>query len=159
MDSSSRDSKPFVDSESEYNNVHNRLELNDENQERKGKKRTRDVSKCHIKAILKHRVTSLAINLKNDNLTPKQDGRGRHTNRSNKIGEEIIAQVDERIRSFPRRRPHYSRHDNQKSFKKPSAKLSLTIEKLYVSYPLPIKQKILENVSSLTDKYVPKNDE
>ncbi|KAF2880169.1 hypothetical protein ILUMI_26007 [Ignelater luminosus] len=42
-------------------------------------------------------------------------GEDTRIDRPNKIGEEIIAQIDEHIRSFPRRRSYYSRHDNQKS--------------------------------------------
>lgn len=44
-------------------------------------------------------------------------------------------------------------------FKKSSASYSLTLEKLYKSYPLPINEKKLENVRSLAENYVPKNDQ
>ncbi|KAF2894721.1 hypothetical protein ILUMI_11453 [Ignelater luminosus] len=121
MDSSSSE---YIPSEKErpgknvsnINNVHNRLQLNNENQKRKRKKQRRDMrvgttehtvckkAFCSFHRISKHRVTSVAINLKNNNPTPEQDGRGSHRNRPNEIGNEIIAQIDEHIRSFPRRR-------------------------------------------------------
>lgn len=65
----------------------------------------------------KHRANGVASNLKTgDNISPKPDRRGRYTTRANKIPAEILAQIDEHIKSFPRRRLHYSKSDNQKRY-------------------------------------------
>ncbi|KAI4463263.1 dna-directed rna polymerases i ii and iii subunit rpabc2 [Holotrichia oblita] len=71
---------------------------------------------CSVHGVSKHRVNGVATKLKDGDLTAKQDGRGRHGNRANKISDEIVAQIDEHIRSFPRRRSHYSRSDNEKRY-------------------------------------------
>lgn len=69
--------------------------------------------------------------MKTGSLTPKPDGRGRHTTRANRIPAEIVAQIDEHIKSFPRRRSHYSRSDNEKRYYLSS---ELNITKLYRLY-------------------------
>ena len=56
---------------------------------------------------------------------------GRHATRANKIPAETVAQIDGHIRSFPRRRSHYSRSDNQKRYYLSSR---LNINKLYRLY-------------------------
>lgn len=60
-----------------------------------------------------------------------RDNRGRHSNRPNKINEGIVAQIDEHIRSFPRRKSHYGREDNQKRYFLSS---ELNIAKMYRLY-------------------------
>lgn len=59
------------------------------------------------------------------------DKRGQHSNRPNRIPEEIVNQINEHIASFPRRKSHYSRHDNQKKYFLSS---ELNIFKMYRLY-------------------------
>lgn len=100
---------------------------------------------CSIHGISKHRVNSIASNLKTGDLTPKPDGRGRHTTRPNKKTAKTIAQVDEHIRSFPRRRSHYSRSDNQKRYYL-SAELNITkMYRLYLETYEPEQFQLYEN--------------
>jgi len=49
--------------------------------------------------------------IKSNNPSPK-DLRGKHSNSSNKIPENILKQLDDHIRSFPNSQSHYSRESN-----------------------------------------------
>nr|CAI5837239.1 unnamed protein product [Callosobruchus analis] len=69
-----------------------------------------------LHGVTKHRVPLIAKNLASGHIMSPEDRRGRHSNRPNRIPEGILAQIDERIRSFTRRQSHYTRHDNDNKY-------------------------------------------
>lgn len=107
---------------------------------------------CSFHGISKHRANGVASNFKTGDLTPKQDGRGRHTTRVNKISAEILAQIDEHIKSFPRRCSHYSRSDNEKRYYL-SSELNITkMYRLYLAKYEPEQYRLYEDGKDLNPK-------
>lgn len=80
--------------------------------------------------ISKSRVERLAKHLAH-NVTSPPDMRGKHANRPHAVKEELVAQVDEHIRSFPRRKSHYSRTDNVTKYYLSS---ELSVKKMHTLY-------------------------
>lgn len=70
---------------------------------------------CSLHAIHKSRVLRICQFRATGNLLEK-DARGRHHNRSNKIPEELVAQVHDHIKKFPVRESHYSRNKDKNTF-------------------------------------------
>ncbi|KAJ4437603.1 hypothetical protein ANN_17748 [Periplaneta americana] len=85
---------------------------------------------CSLHGIDKSRVERLAKHLAL-NLTSPPDLRGKHGNRPHAVSENCIAQVDQYIRSFPRRKSHYSRTDNVKMY---YLAADLNVKKMYHLY-------------------------
>lgn len=72
---------------------------------------------CAIHGISTKRVERLSSNIRvNNATTAPRDLRGKHNNRPNSIASEITEQIDNHIKSFPRRTSHYSRHRNLKKY-------------------------------------------
>ncbi|CAG9827326.1 unnamed protein product [Diabrotica balteata] len=69
---------------------------------------------CSLHGVSKNRVSQIVKNLTLGSIMSPSDKRGKHSNRPNKISEARIAQIEEHIRRFSRRKSHYSREDNQK---------------------------------------------
>lgn len=86
---------------------------------------------CAIFGIGKARVERIIKCLQANNPCPK-DLRGTHSNRPNRIREEIVNQIDDLIQSFPKRQSHYSRTKNENKFYL-SPELNITkMHKLYL---------------------------
>lgn len=64
-----------------------------------------------VYGITMARVDRLVYCNKSNNPSPK-DLRGKHSNRSNKIPDNILKQLDDHIKSFPNHQSHYSRESN-----------------------------------------------
>jgi len=64
-----------------------------------------------VYSITMARVDRLVYCNKSNNPNPK-DLRGKHSNRSNKIPDNILKQLDNHIKSFPNHQSHYSRESN-----------------------------------------------
>lgn len=83
-----------------------------------------------IHGITKGRLDRIANHLK-QNVTAPTDKRGKHSNRPNRIPEDIIKNIHEHILSFPKYKSHYSRKDNiQHYYLSPL----LNVAKLYELY-------------------------
>lgn len=67
---------------------------------------------CSLHGISFSRVDRLQVCVKSNNPSPR-DSRGKHINRPNIISETIINQINEHIKSFPKRQSHYSRESNR----------------------------------------------
>lgn len=101
--------------------------------------------------VSRHRVSQIAKHLTQGSIMSPSDKRGQHSNRPNKITEEIIAQIDEHIRNFPRRKSHYSREDNQKRyFLSPELNIA-KMYRLYLEKYEPEKYALLDDGKSLKD--------
>ncbi|KAJ4445019.1 hypothetical protein ANN_06818 [Periplaneta americana] len=85
---------------------------------------------CSLHGIDKSRVERLAKHLA-QNVTSPSNLRGKHGNRPHAVSENCIAQVDQHIRSFPRRKSHYSRTDNVKKY---YLAADLNVKKMYHFY-------------------------
>ncbi|CAH1993123.1 unnamed protein product [Acanthoscelides obtectus] len=106
---------------------------------------------CSLHGVSKNRVSQIAKNLTLGSIMSPSDKRGKHSNRPNKISEEIIAQIEEHIRSFPRRKSHYSREDNQKRyFLSPELNIA-TMHRLYLQKYEPEKYALLDDGKILKD--------
>ncbi|CAG9834901.1 unnamed protein product [Diabrotica balteata] len=71
---------------------------------------------CILHEVSKNRVSQIAKNLTLGSIMSPSDNLGKQSNRPNKISESIIPQIGEHMRSFPRRKSHYSRKHNQKRY-------------------------------------------
>lgn len=85
---------------------------------------------CSLHGVTKNRVDRLCKHL-SENATPPCDRRGKHETRPNKIPQHIVAQVDAHIRSFPRRKSHYSRSNNGKRYYLSS---DLSVKQMHLLY-------------------------
>ena len=83
-----------------------------------------------LHGISKSRVERLAKYMSN-NVTSPPDLQGKHGNRPHAIPEDTIINVENHIRSFPRRKSHYSRKDNLKHYYLSS---DLNIKKMHSLY-------------------------
>lgn len=85
---------------------------------------------CSLHGVPKHRVERIAAS-SSRNITSPTDGRGMHQNRPNRLPENIVAQIEEHIRSFPKRRSHYGRKDNSRKY---YLAAHLNISKMHLLY-------------------------
>ena len=85
---------------------------------------------CSLHGVSQHRVERIASS-STKFITSPTDKRGTHQNRANKLSENVIQQIDEHIRSFPKRRSHYGRIDNDKKYYLSS---ELNISKMHSLY-------------------------
>src|ERR1051325_3602944 len=69
---------------------------------------------CSLHGVSLNRVDRICDHLKY-NITSPRDQRGCHGNQR-KIPSDIKKQLDEHIRSFPKRRTHYGRKENDKKY-------------------------------------------
>ncbi|KAF2906166.1 hypothetical protein ILUMI_00004 [Ignelater luminosus] len=60
--------------------------------------------------------SQIAVSRASGNIVPKQDMRGKHSNRPNKLAADVVATVREHIESFPPRESYYSRNESQKKY-------------------------------------------
>lgn len=84
---------------------------------------------CSLHGISSNRVDRIAAHAA-VNITSPPDLRGRH-GKHRQVSEEIRAQIDEHIKSFPRRRSHYGRNDNAKKY---YLSAELNISKMHMLY-------------------------
>jgi hypothetical protein len=70
---------------------------------------------CSLHGITANRVRRIASHAAT-NITSPCDRRGKHELRGNRIPDLVLSQIDEHIRSFPKRKSHYGRVDNQKRY-------------------------------------------
>lgn len=61
---------------------------------------------CSVHSVSTARVRRLTKYLR-ENIAAPADMRGRHSNRPNKVPDDILKQIDDHIKSFPKRRCHY----------------------------------------------------
>jgi len=66
---------------------------------------------CSLLGIGKSRVERLIKKIRSNEFSPV-DARGKHTNRPNKLPDDILFKIHTHIESFPKRSSHYSRYDN-----------------------------------------------
>lgn len=67
---------------------------------------------CFLRGISMERVDRIVSKIL-ENVPAPRNIRRKHLNRSNKVPEDIIHQVDSFIQSFPKRTSHYSRNKNK----------------------------------------------
>ena len=85
---------------------------------------------CDLHAIGKRRVENLVDKLTAGVLVAS-DQRGKHKNRPHAISEEAKRKIREHIKTFPRRKSHYSRADNRK---REYLNEGLSISRMYLLY-------------------------
>lgn len=65
------------------------------------------------------------------NVTPPSDLRGRHSQRPNMIPENIVQQLNDHIKSFPKRESHYGREKSDKFYLSPELNIKI-MHQLYL---------------------------
>lgn len=84
---------------------------------------------CSLHAIHKSRVLKISHARASSCLLEK-DTRGKHCNCPNKISNDLVASVDEHIKSFSARESHYSRNENKRKY----LPADLTVKKMHTLY-------------------------
>lgn len=98
------------------------------------------IALMNIFQVKRKRIDLINAQVKEGNVTAKDDGRGKHANRPNKIDDSIKENIKTHIKQFPSVQSHYSRsHNPYREYLSPT----LSLAKMYRDYvnSLPQKEK------------------
>ncbi|XP_063239520.1 uncharacterized protein LOC134540614 [Bacillus rossius redtenbacheri] len=98
---------------------------------------------CLLHGIGKKRVERIAKHM-STSVTPPTDGRGKYNTRANAIPENIKQQVDNHIRSFPRRLSHYSRGKSNMYYLSPLLNISHMYQMYLEKYEVDVHHRLKE---------------